>query len=862
MASAVLAIVRSAALFGIEAQPVRVEVDVSAGGLPATILVGLPDASVRESRDRIDSAIRNSGIEFPKRKVTVNLSPADMRKVGSAFDLPIALGKLAAAELVPRDGLDRTVVVGELALDGAVRPVRGILPIAAQARRDGVDRVLLPHANAGEAGIVAGLTVLPVTSLEEAVAVVAGRSNGTAAPAPPRAPASPAPPDLADVRGQALARRALEIAAAGGHNLLFIGPPGAGKSMLARRLPGILPPLTTDEALEVTTIHSVAGLLPAGAGLVTTPPFRAPHHTASDVALAGGGCRFCDLMRLDRRLVRLESAMPQHPPGPLLDPPLLSVDPSSPASAPVAGTMKTVSVDRPVKLQVAPPWTPPPAGRWIVVWYRQVLPRSGSDSALPLVNIALRNLDPPGGADWREFRRVDRPVTELGCLRLGTILEHGCVIARADLDPPRDFSVRFPEAGGPIRRSGELKGMTGGFPPWFAGVSLGGRALAFPLNGGGRLWIPCMEFLSRFYGRSQEIKRVLLAYPLEWAMSCLVDQHAPDPGRAPPPDEWRVRFGWGRRRLVSDDAVFLAHFRYSPLTRNRAARLYEQMERAHPADPSASRDGVYLEVDPWFTGPADLRVRGFPLPDGGFLALRLDGGSGPAGPRVVRERDRPAPGRSGRGGGADASAPSTFRSRAVALDREPPDRGPAHVPLPDPPFDVMGPPPTIDEVPSRSFAGASGASAPSEDAEAAVSATEPSGSGKGVEPAVVDPPLRGALRDVWDALRRLRERYPDRLLSLSSCDSSRRFVSTPSPRLLPLSSSPSAPDGGWAYVDRGPGRGFGVRVPQDGRRPAGVAHSVDSNEQGRVAFGGELENQPPELLSVARRRETARPGGR
>ena len=284
-----LAIVRSAALFGIEAQPVRVEVDVSDGGLPTTILVGLPDASVRESRDRIDSAIRNSGIEFPKRRVTVNLSPADMRKVGSAFDLPIALGKLAAADIVPREGLDRTVVVGELALDGAVRPVRGILPVAAQARRDGVDRVLLPHANAGEAGIVAGLTVLPVASLAEAVAVVTGRSDGTAAPAP--CPASPAPaaPDLADVRGQALARRALEIAAAGGHNLLFVGPPGAGKSMLARRLPGILPPLTTDEALEVTTIHSVAGLLPPGGGLVTTPPFRAPHHTAADVALAGGG---------------------------------------------------------------------------------------------------------------------------------------------------------------------------------------------------------------------------------------------------------------------------------------------------------------------------------------------------------------------------------------------------------------------------------------------------------------------------------------------------------------------------------------------------------------------------------------------
>ena len=284
-----LAIVRSAALFGIEAQPVRVEVDVSDGGLPTTILVGLPDASVRESRDRIDSAIRNSGIKLQKRRVTVNLSPADMRKVGSAFDLPIALGMLAAAGLAPRDGLDRMVVVGELSLDGAVRPVRGLLPIAARARRDRVERLMLPDANAGEAAIVAGLTVLPVTSLEEAVAVLAGRSGRMAVPPPPPAPATPAAPDLADVRGQALARRALEIAAAGGHNLLFVGPPGAGKSMLARRLPGILPPLTTDEAIEVTTIHSVAGLLPPGGGLVTTPPFRAPHHTASDVALAGGG---------------------------------------------------------------------------------------------------------------------------------------------------------------------------------------------------------------------------------------------------------------------------------------------------------------------------------------------------------------------------------------------------------------------------------------------------------------------------------------------------------------------------------------------------------------------------------------------
>ena len=284
-----LAIVRTAALFGVDAHPVRVEVDVSDGGLPGITLVGLPDASVRESRDRIQSAIRNSGFEFPQRRVTINLSPADMRKVGSAFDLPIALGMLAAAGLVPRDRLDRMVTVGELSLDGAVRPVRGILPITAQARRDGVERLVLPEANAGEAAIVAGLAVVPVTSLDEAAGVLTGRTARLAAPAPCSAPASPAAPDLADVRGQALARRALEIAAAGGHNLLFIGPPGAGKSMLARRLPGILPALSTEEALEVTTIHSVAGLLPPGGGLVTTPPFRAPHHTASDVALAGGG---------------------------------------------------------------------------------------------------------------------------------------------------------------------------------------------------------------------------------------------------------------------------------------------------------------------------------------------------------------------------------------------------------------------------------------------------------------------------------------------------------------------------------------------------------------------------------------------
>ena len=284
-----LAILRTAAIFGVEAYPVRVEVDVSDGGLPAITMVGLPDASVRESRDRVQSAIRNSGFEFPRRHVTVNLSPADIRKVGSAFDLPIALGVLAATGLIPIRQIDDAVILGELSLAGAVQPVRGALPISALARRDGVRCVILPRANAGEAAIVAGLEVVAITSLEETVAVLTGRRPRPTAPKPPPALASPDAPDLADVRGQALARRAIEIAAAGGHNLLFVGPPGAGKSMMARRLPSILPPLALDDALEVTAIHSVAGLLPPGAGLLTSPPFRAPHHTASDVALVGGG---------------------------------------------------------------------------------------------------------------------------------------------------------------------------------------------------------------------------------------------------------------------------------------------------------------------------------------------------------------------------------------------------------------------------------------------------------------------------------------------------------------------------------------------------------------------------------------------
>ncbi len=283
--------VQSAALRGIDAFPVAVEVDVSFG-LPLFAMVGLPDASVRESRDRVRAAIRNSGFDFPDHRITVNLAPADVRKAGASFDLPIAIAILAATGVVPRHDGRSLAVVGELSLDGAVLATRGVLPVAIGLRRQGIDALLLPHGNAAEAAVVAGLTVLPVRTLADAVACLQQPPEAWPPPSVPRMPAATpadADIDLSDVRGQATARRALEVAAAGGHHLLFVGPPGAGKTMLARRMPGVLPPLSFDEALEVTAVHSVAGLLPPGTGLLGTRPFRAPHHSASEAALVGGG---------------------------------------------------------------------------------------------------------------------------------------------------------------------------------------------------------------------------------------------------------------------------------------------------------------------------------------------------------------------------------------------------------------------------------------------------------------------------------------------------------------------------------------------------------------------------------------------
>jgi magnesium chelatase family protein len=284
----VLAHVLSAALRGVEADLVRVEVDVSEG-LPAFHTVGLPDSAVRESRERVRAAIRNAGFTFPSDRITVNLSPADLRKEGAAFDLPIALGILAATGPL-REIADGTfAVVGELALDGKIQPVRGALAVGLTCRRRGIGTLLVPCDNRREAAAVAGLRVLPAATLSDAV----GLLNGDIAPPPPTAdeavPRRSDDLDFTDVRGQAQAKRALEIAAAGGHNALLVGPPGAGKTMLARRLAGVLPPLNLEEVIEVSSIWSVAGLLAARGDLVRDRPFRAPHHTISVSGLIGGG---------------------------------------------------------------------------------------------------------------------------------------------------------------------------------------------------------------------------------------------------------------------------------------------------------------------------------------------------------------------------------------------------------------------------------------------------------------------------------------------------------------------------------------------------------------------------------------------
>jgi magnesium chelatase family protein len=282
----------SPALIGLVAATVEVEADLRRG-IPAFAVVGLPDAAVQESRERVRSGVSNQGFEIPRGRIVVNLAPADLRKAGPQYDLPIALSLLAASDQLTRTALTGVGAVGELALDGSIRPVAGCLAMAEHAARHGWKFLVVPAVNAPEAALVPGIQIVPVHGLRHATEVLEGRAEVDAPRLDPHALLATvegtSTPDLGDIRGQAAARRALEVAAAGGHSLLMIGPPGGGKTMLARRLPGILPGIEVDDAITLTRIHSVAGLLPHGKPMVDTRPFRAPHHTISAVGLVGGG---------------------------------------------------------------------------------------------------------------------------------------------------------------------------------------------------------------------------------------------------------------------------------------------------------------------------------------------------------------------------------------------------------------------------------------------------------------------------------------------------------------------------------------------------------------------------------------------
>ena len=284
-----LARVYSCAVIGLEGVVVEVEVDTGQG-LPSITIVGLPDAAVQESRERVQAAIKNAGLFFPRKRLTVNLAPAAVRKEGPAYDLPIAIGVLIASSQLPSESMEESLVIGELSLDGSVRHVRGVLPMAALARAQGFRRVLTPQSDAAEAALIPGLEVIPVASLADLYAHLCGEVL-----IPPQPPVKPedlpleAQTDFSEIKGQEHVKRALEVAAAGSHNVLMTGPPGAGKTLLARAIPGILPRMTVEEALDVTRIYSIADQLPPDIPLIRERPFRAPHHTISHAGLVGGG---------------------------------------------------------------------------------------------------------------------------------------------------------------------------------------------------------------------------------------------------------------------------------------------------------------------------------------------------------------------------------------------------------------------------------------------------------------------------------------------------------------------------------------------------------------------------------------------
>jgi magnesium chelatase family protein len=284
-----LARVFSCAVIGLDGVVVEVEVDTG-GGLPKMVIVGLPDAAVQESRERVQSAVKNAGFYYPRKKLTVNLAPASVRKEGPAYDLPIAVGVLIATHQLDPETVENTLVIGELSLDGGVRHVKGVLPMAALAREEGYKTVIVPEVDAPEAALIPDIQVIPAPSLTNLYQHLTGQNPISPAEPPPHDPTEVwVETDFSEIKGQEHVKRALEVAAAGGHNLLMIGPPGAGKTLMARALPSILPTMTIDEQLDVTRIYSVADMLPADVPLVRARPFRAPHHTISHAGLVGGG---------------------------------------------------------------------------------------------------------------------------------------------------------------------------------------------------------------------------------------------------------------------------------------------------------------------------------------------------------------------------------------------------------------------------------------------------------------------------------------------------------------------------------------------------------------------------------------------
>ncbi len=285
-----LAKVRSGAIIGLDGAMVEVEVDISSG-LPSFTIVGLPDAAVQEARERVRAAIRNSGCTFPMKRIVVNLAPADLKKAGPAYDLPIAVGILLSSEQVSADSTD-TMLIGELSLDGSLRHTNGVLPLVALARDEGITNVIVPDSDAGEASLIEGITVIPVTSLSQLVDYLRDEiptPKYERESVPDSTSVFTNITDMADIKGQEHVKRALEVAAAGGHNIVMCGPPGSGKTLLARSLPSILPPMTNEEALEVTKIYSVSGLIPADTTMIRQRPFRSPHYTISNAGLVGGG---------------------------------------------------------------------------------------------------------------------------------------------------------------------------------------------------------------------------------------------------------------------------------------------------------------------------------------------------------------------------------------------------------------------------------------------------------------------------------------------------------------------------------------------------------------------------------------------